>query len=310
MSRREDWARWLGIAFIVVVLAVAIVNGVRGRPVEPHARVPAATVMADAGPAGVVWIRDGAIVRIDRQSPPGRMVIPRPGSAPWPDGLAVGRHRVWVSTQGLVRGYSQGGRSVRAFRVTETDPLLMAEGRGFFWAVAPFTSSLHEGELAERPLRLRAIDLPCAARDLEANGADAWLVCDIGGDLTGVVRVSSRTGMATVVARLPGRARGLSAGQRSLWILVAGGLYRLTFATGEIVGPLGVTPGSTEVSAGPGRGLTLDTDAGIVLDHTLGGRVFTYNVGRGARAIAAAKTGFWISTGDAATPRLIAYLGP
>ena len=51
----------------------------------------------------------------------------------------------------------------------------------------------------------------------------------------------------------------------------------------------------------------IDAETGIALDRTLGGRVFTYNVGRRARAIAGARRGFWVTTGDQATPRFVEY---
>lgn len=309
MSRRRLWARRLGIAAGVAFIATAVWVGVRGKTEEPRARVPAATVLADSGPAGVVWVRDGAVVRIDRQSPPDRLVIPAPRRAPWPDGVAVGRRRMWVSSQGLVRGYSQGGRSVRAFRVTPTNPLLMAEAGGLFWAITPNTGQLYVGQLSDRPMRFGEIGLPCPARDLEALGSDAWVLCDAPGGRSALVRVTSPA-LVTTVATFPARPRALSAWTRSVWVLDDRALHRVDAGTGRVEGPYGVTPDASEVAAGPGRGLVLDPRTGIVLDRTLGGSVYTYNLGPGARAITATAPGFWVSTGDAATPRRVDYAQP
>lgn len=309
MSRRKDWARRLGIASTLVLLATAIVVGARGKTPPPQARVPASTVIAASGRVGVVLIRDGAVVRIDRQSPPGRLIIPRPARAPWPDGLAVGRSRVWVSSQGLVRGYAVDDRPVRAFRVTASNPLIMAEAGRVLWAATPWADRVLGGDLRGRPVRFAAVRLPCQARFLTARGGDGWVLCDAARRRALLVRVTP--GVApVVVAELPGRARGVSAARVFVWALTERGLYRLDPRDQRLLGPFGVTPRSTELAAGPGRVLTLDEDLGIVLERTPAGRVHTYNVGEGARALAAASRGFWVTVGDQATPRFVEYATP
>ena len=99
----------------------------------------------------------------------------------------------------------------------------------------------------------------------------------------------------------------MSAARRYVWALTDGGLYRLDARDTRLAGPFGVTPHARELAAGVGRALTLDEDLGIVLDRTLAGRVRTYDVGEGARALAVAPRGFWVTVGDQATPRFVAF---
>lgn len=295
-----------GVAVAAVAVGIAVYNGTTGERPPPQALVPASTVMADAGPSGVVIIRDGTVIRVDEQSPPGRLVIPAPSRAPWPDGLAVGRFRVWVSSQGLVRGYARGGRSVRAVRVTRSEALLLAEGNRVLWAATPYTDVVRYGRLTQRPMRFRGVRVPGAVRDIEARGDDAWVMLAAPRRRTIVARVTAGGGVL-VVADLPGRSTGIAAGTRTLWLLNDGGLYRIDMNTLRMAGLFPVQPGTDEVTAGPGRVITVDAETGIALDRTLGGRVFTYNVGRRARAIAGARRGFWVTTGDQATPRFVEY---
>lgn len=303
-------ARPLTTAIVAVLGVVFVVNGVRGNRAEPEALKRAASVMVDSGPTGVAVIRDGAVIRIDRQSPPYNLLIPPPTTEPWPDGIAVGRQHVWVSSQGLVRGHVPGSPRVREFRITPSEPLLLAEGRNVLWAATPGTRRLYHGSLLTRRATFVAVAMPGVVRDLDAQGHEAWAVVDAPGGSSRVVRViASRPGARTVV-QLPEGAWALATAVRSVWVLTRRGVYHIDRDTLAVRGPLPTVPGSKEIAATTGRVLTLAPAFGVVMERRRDGVLVGYDVGRGSRALAAGRRGLWVSEGDAATPRFVRYRDP
>lgn len=308
---RRRSVRWGAAAVATVMVAVGTYRAATNRAhPQPVAPAPASVVMAASGPAGVIQVRDGTVVRMDQQSPPGRLVIPPPRTGPKPDGVAVGRHRVWVSSEGLVRGYGPGGRTIRVFRITPSGTLRMAEGGGTLWAGVADSDVLRARTLADRRRRFRLTLLPGALVGVAATSREAWAVVKTQGDSTLVVRARPGARRATTVTRLPGVPRGIAAGLRTVWVLSDRGLLAIDSRSGVRRGPFPVPLNAREVAAGPGRAVVSDPLEGIVHERTLGGRFTDHDVGLGARGLAAAADRFWVSVGDQATPVAEGYAPP
>lgn len=300
---RRRGVRWGAAAVVTAMVAVGTFRAATNRThPRPQAPAPASVVMAASGPAGVIQVRDGTVIRMDQQSPPGRLVIPPPPTGPRPDGVAVGRHRVWVSSEGLVRGYGPGGGTIRVFRIAPSGTLRMAEGGGTLWAGVADSDVLRARTLADRRLRFRLTLLPGALVGVSAIGRDAWAVVKTAGDATLVVRARPGARRATTVTRLSGVPRGIAAGVRTVWVLTDRQLLAVDTRTGSRRGPFPVPLNAREVAAGPGRALVSDPLEGIVRERTLGGRFVDHPVGRGARGLTAAADRFWVSVGPQATP--------
>lgn len=304
MSRRRTVLLVVaGGAAVAGIGALAANQGERPRPEA----VPATVVRAASGPAGVVMLRDGTVIRMDQQSPPGRLVVPPPDTGPQPDGLAVGGSRVWVSYDGLVRGYGQGGRTVRAFRISDGGPQLLAEGARVLWAGRRGSDILRSAVLTTRPVTRRATLLPVRMTGLTATARGAWVLGPAGAEGSVLLQVPPGGAPVRRVARLPGRPLGVSAALRTVWVLTSRGLHRVDHRTRRVRGPFPVPGGASEVAAGPGRVLITVPPSGVVVERTLTGRPTVHDVGRGVRGLAADREGFWVSVGARATPRRFSY---
>gem|GEM_PF-6253853 len=271
------------------------------------ARAPAAAVAvtgAARGPAGVVVVRDATLVRLDRQSPPGRLVVPPGPGGRAPEGVAVGRQRVWLAQGGVVRGHAPGVPAVRALRLAPRGPLLLAEGGGALWGGVPGARRVWWARLSRRPVSRAAMPLPGPLRALasRANGAYAAVAA---GRATVLVELSPLR-RPRVRARLPGEVRALAVDGRRVWALTARGLVRWDPA-GGVARPLPVPPGTRELTAAAGRVAVLAPATGTLVERTAAGAVRRHALPRPARGLTADAEGMWVCLGREAVPQRVPW---
>jgi hypothetical protein len=296
-------------------------SGVLGSRDLTPAASPAHVVIAAAGRAGVFTVRDGALTRLDRQSPPGRLLIPRPTSGPVATAIAVGAHRAWVARGSRISGYSTDPASPDPVW-TATVPhmsgaVMLASSGAWLWVADSGTRDIVPIDVREHRVRRgvrrttapqfgASIDLPGDLLGMAAVPDGLWLVSrtPTGGAQVSVIAVRHRGSGPQIVATTVREPISAIANGWSVVVLVRGQVIRIDARSRRIVQRVAVPADTGAISATSRDVVVSDPDTGKITDipwRHPSARIVV-RVGRPARALVATASGFWVAIGPDATP--------
>jgi hypothetical protein len=317
-----------GMRTLVVVAvagcAVGVASSATGvlgsRDLTPAAS-PAHVVIAGSGHAGVFTVRDGALTRLDRQSPPGRLLIPPPRTGPVATAIAVGALRAWIDRGSVISGYSTDPGSpdpvwsVRVSAISRTS-VLASSGR-WLWVGDPRTGRVFPIDVRERTTQHPAGHLrgPVVGAPFEVAGRlvgcaavpdGLWVVSRTPGGGSEITRVVAghRSGESQVISRVDRAPIAITAAGWSLAVLVRGQVLRIDGRSHRVIQRLSVPFRATAISASAHAVVVSNPGMGTIVDipwRRPAARIVV-RVERPARALVATPAGFWVAVGPDATP--------
>jgi len=231
----------------------------------------------------VFTVRDGALTRLDRQSPPGRLLIPRPPTGPIATAIAVGATRAWVARGSVILGYSTDPASptpVWSVRVPAVaGPAMLASSAGWLWVgdpvidvIVPIDVVEHAVRRPSRHVRAPIVGTPVAVSGhlvgLAAVSDGLWAVTRTPtgwSDITTVV--ARRSGdRPQLVARIPRSPIAVAAAGWSIAVLVRGQVLRFDARSHRLVQRIEVPISAAAISATVRDVVVSDPDTGTIID--------------------------------------------
>lgn len=312
-------------AVVVAAWLATSASGVLGSKSADATARPAHVVVAGDGSAGLYTMRDGALTRLDIQSPPYRLVVPPPATGPVANALAVGDPRVWIARGQRLYGYIPNETSPLPVWTTQArlspGRLVLASAGATLWASVAGGREIRAIRVREPRgtsaaiLRATPVLRPIVATPEPVVGVaavtnSAWILMRTPGDGTalGVLGALHHVSAVNLVLTSPRAPLSICALGGLMAVLVRGQVLRVDPFTGHVLQRIGVPPGMRSVSIAPGQVVVSDPTTGEVIDisaDTLARTV--WRLSPPVRAVVATRGGFWASVGPDATP--MRYLG-